>query len=288
MKYDGYRCLMAIGGDDVVCYTRSGQDWTDRFQSLVEPVRALGVASALIDGEIAMLDDKGLSNFGLLQNALKSGGPLVYYVFDLLWHDGADLKRLPLIERKKRLRAIVGGGKAGRLRFSDHIAGHGAEILEKLCAAGYEGIVSKRKDAPYRSGRGRAWLKIKCGKRQEFVIGGWSPSTRRKGFSSLLIGYYERGRLIYAGRVGTGFDADLLASIGKKLENIETRECPFADVPMSVARSAHWVKPTLVAEIAFAEFTQDGLVRQGSFLGLRTDKPARSVVKETPRNAPRH
>jgi bifunctional non-homologous end joining protein LigD len=288
MKYDGYRCLVAIGGADVVCYTRSGQDWTDRFQRLVEPARKLGVSSALLDGEVAVLDERGVSSFALLQNALKTGAPLVYCVFDLLWHDGEDVRQLPLVERKKRLRAIVGGGKAGAIRFSDHIAGHGTEILKKLCVAGYEGIVSKRRDAPYRSGRGHAWLKIKCGQRQEFVIGGWTPSQRRRGFRSLLIGYYDGSRMVYAGRVGTGFDAELLTSLGATLERLETRESPFEAVPRAIARGARWVTPTLVAEIAFAEFTQDGLVRQGSFLGLRTDKKARSVVRETPRSAPRH
>jgi bifunctional non-homologous end joining protein LigD len=280
-KYDGYRCLLAIGGGDVVCYTRSGLDWTEKFASLVAPARALTVASALIDGEVAVLDKAGRSGFSLLQDALHTGAPLVYFAFDLLSHDGADLRRLPLVERKQRLRAIL-GRRRGPLRFSDHIAGHGAEILKRLCAAGYEGIVSKRRDAPYRSGRGRDWLKTKCGKRQEFVIGGWSPSTRRIGFSSLLLGYYDAGRLIYAGRVGTGFDSDLLAELGERLQKLEIGKCPFDEVPGAVARTAHWVKPRLVAEIAFAEFTGDGIVRHGAFLGLRSDKPAKSVRMETP------
>jgi bifunctional non-homologous end joining protein LigD len=284
-KYDGYRCLLAIGDGHVVCYTRRGHDWTERFASLVEPARALPVASALIDGEVMVLDAEGRSNFALMQNALKSGAPLVYVAFDLLWLDGEDLRGQPLVERKRRLRAILGRKRNGRLRFSEHLEGRGADILKRLCAAGFEGIVSKRGDAPYRSGRGYDWLKIKCTRRQEFVIGGWSPSRRGRSFGSLLIGYYERGRLVYAGRVGTGFDAARLASLGAELERLEIADSPFEAVPSSVARHARWAQPKLVAEIEFAEFTQDGLVRHGAFVGLRGDKPARSVRIERPRPA---
>jgi bifunctional non-homologous end joining protein LigD len=282
-KYDGYRCLLAIGGGDVICYTRRGHDWTDRFASLVEPARKLPVESALIDGEVMVLDEAGRSNFALIQNALKTGAPLVYVAFDLLWLDGEDLRDLPLIERKRRLRAVLGRRRNGPLRFSEHLEGRGADILERLCAAGYEGIVSKRKNAPYRSGRGQHWLKIKCTKRQEFVVGGWSPSRHGRSFGSLLIGYFERGRLVYAGRVGTGFDEARLASLGAELARLASAECPFEAVPRSVARSARWVEPKLVAEIDFAELTRDGLVRQGVFVGLRSDKPARSVRFERPR-----
>ena len=284
-KYDGYRCLLAIGGGRVVCYTRRGHDWTERFASLVEPARKLPVESALIDGEVMVLDEEGRSNFALMQNALKSGAPLVYVAFDLLWLDGEDLRRLPLSERKRRLRAILGRRRNGQLRFSEHIEGRGADILKRLCVVGFEGIVSKRKDAPYRSGREPDWLKIKCTKRQEFVIGGWSPSQHGRSFGSLLIGYYERGRLVYAGRVGTGFDAARLASLGAELGRLETSESPFETVPSSIARRARWVQPKLVAEIEFAEFTQDGLVRHGAFVGLRGDKPARAVRIERPRPA---
>ncbi|HEX7005508.1 MAG TPA: non-homologous end-joining DNA ligase [Alphaproteobacteria bacterium] len=285
-KYDGYRCLLAVGGREVVCYSRSGLDWTDKFASLVEPARKLPVSSALIDGEAAVLDQNGVSSFSLLQDALRTGAPVLYFAFDLLAQDGANLRHLPLIERKRRLREILGRGR-GRLRFSVHIAGNGGEILRQLCAAGFEGIVSKRKDSAYRSGRGRDWLKTKCGKRQEFVIGGWTASSRRRGFRSLLLGYFERGRLKYAGRVGTGFDADTLAELSARLERLKTRRCPFDDVPRSVARTAHWVRPTLVAEIAFAGFTGDGIVRHGSFIGLRADKLAKAVTKELPRDAAR-
>ena len=280
-KNYGCRCLLAVGGGEVACYTRSGLDWTEKFASLVEPARKLPVASALIDGEATVLDERGVSSFSLLQDALRTGAPLVYFAFDLLAKDGADLRDLPLIERKRRLRAILGRGR-GRLRFSVHITGHGGEVLERLCDAGFEGIISKRKDSGYRSGRGRDWLKIKCGRRQEFVIGGWSPSSRRRGFRSLLLGYFEGGQLKYAGRVGTGFDADALTEIGERLRKLETKRSPFDEVPRSVARTAHWVRPVLVAEIAFAEFTGDGIVRHGSFMGLREDKPAKSVSRERP------
>lgn len=284
-KYDGYRCLLAIGGGRVICYTRRGHDWTERFASLIGPALKLPLESALIDGEAMVLDEEGRSNFALMQNALKTGAPLVYVAFDLLWLDGADLRRLPLIERKRRLRAILGRRRTGRLRFSEHLEGRGADILKRLCAAGYEGIVSKRKDAPYRPVRTYDWLKIKCSRRQEFVIGGWSPSRHGRSFGSLLLGYFERGRLVYAGRVGTGFDAARLTSLGAELARLETSDCPFESVPRSVARSARWIEPKLVAEIDFAELTRDGLVRHGAFVGLRGDKPARAVRFERPARA---
>jgi bifunctional non-homologous end joining protein LigD len=282
-KYDGYRCLLAIGGETVICYTRRGHDWTDRFASLVEPARRLPVESALIDGEVMVLDAAGRSNFALMQNALKTGAPLVYVAFDLLWLDGEDLRGRPLIERKRRLRAILGRRRNGQIRFSEHLEGRGADILARLCGAGFEGIVAKRGDAPYRSGRGQNWLKIKCTRRQEFVVGGWSPSRHGRSFGSLLVGYFERGRLVYGGRVGTGFDAARLASLGIELARLESADCPFEAVPRSVARSARWVQPKLVAEIDFTELTSDGLVRHGAFVGLRRDKPARSVRIERPR-----
>jgi bifunctional non-homologous end joining protein LigD len=286
-KYDGYRCLLAIGGGRAICYTRRGHDWTDRFGSLVEPARALPVESALLDGEVVVLDEAGRSSFALMQGALKTAAPLVYVAFDLLWLDGEDLRDLPLLERKRRLRGILGRRRTGQLRFSEHLEGRGAAILERLCGAGFEGIVAKRGDAPYRSGRGRDWLKIKCTRRQEFVIGGWSPSQHGRSFGSLLIGYFERGRLVYAGRVGTGFDAARLSSLGTALARLERADCPFEAVPRSVARDARWVQPKLVAEVDFTELTRDGLVRHGAFVGLRGDKPARAARIERPRRVSR-
>lgn len=287
LKYDGYRCLIAIAGGSVRCYTRSSLDWTDRFASLVPSALALPVDSALIDGEVVVLDNEGHSSFAALQQAMKTGAQLTYFAFDLLEIDGEDWSRRRQSERKQRLSEIVGAyGEQGAIYYSEHIEGEGASVFRELCGKGFEGIVSKRADAPYRSGRTRAWLKVKCNRRQEFVIGGWTPSDKRTGFKSLLVGYYRGDDFVYAGKVGTGFDAALLRSISEKLKRVAQDKSPFAVVPKTIARTARWTRPKLVAEIAFTEFTDDGLLRHPSFIGLREDKNPRSVVIERPQRAP--
>lgn len=283
LKYDGYRCQVALGGGRIVCYTRNGLDWTDRFGSLVPAFEKLDAKSALLDGEVVAAGEGGRSDFSALQKALKEGGRLTCFAFDLLELDGRNLTDLPLVERKESLRKLIGKGVGGALFYSEHIEGSGAKVLRAVCKAGGEGIVSKRADSPYRGGRGRSWLKIKCGNEQEFVIGGWTPSERRSGFRSLLLGYYHGKELVYAGRVGTGFDEEDLRAIGRELERRERKTSPFRDVPRAIARTARWSRPDLVAEIAFTEFTGDGALRHPSFKGLRRDKPAREVVRERPR-----
>lgn len=288
IKYDGYRALFAKAGGRVVAYTRNGNDWTDRFASVIGPIAALPADSLLIDGEVVALDANGRPDFGKLQNAFKNGDetPLSCFVFDLLSIDGEDLRKEPLRRRKERLAAVLRGvAGAGPLHYSEHIEGEGERVLNALCAEGYEGVVSKKADAPYRSGRSRTWLKTKCARRQEFVIGGWSPSTRRNGFASLLLGYYQGRSLIYAGRVGTGFDAEQREDLAARLRKIERKTPPFDSVPKSAARDARWAKPNLVAEVAFAEFTSDGLLRHPAFVGLREDKPAPEITRETPQAA---
>jgi bifunctional non-homologous end joining protein LigD len=239
----------------------------------------------LFDGEVVSVDDAGRSSFSALQRTLKGeGGNLSYFVFDLLAEAGRSLRSLPLIERKKRLRALLKDvGRSGPIFFTDHVVGDGAKMLEALCQAGYEGIIAKRADLSYRSGRGRAWLKIKCGRDQEFVIVGSSPSTRGRPFSSLLLAVNEKDKLRYAGRVGSGFSDGDLTRLDERLNRLSRKTPPVTgEIPPEVARQARWVKPEMVAMIAFAEFTGDGLVRQGRFLGLREDKPAASVRLETP------
>ncbi len=287
LKYDGYRGLLAIGGGRIVCYTRNRLDWTDRFASLVPAIERIKVKSALIDGEVVAPGEGGRSDFGALQKALSEGLKLNYFAFDLLELDGRDMAPLPLLERKDALRKLVGKGVGDAIFYSEHIEGEGAEVLKAVCSAGGEGIVSKLADAPYTGGRTRGWLKIKCGNAQEFVIGGWAPSTRRTGFRSLLLGYYQGGDLIYAGRVGTGFNEETLQNLGRELKRLERKSMPFKHVPREMAKGARWAKPELVAEIVFAEFSHDGMVRQASFKGLRKDKPARDVRREEPRKAPR-
>ncbi|MEA3053093.1 MAG: bifunctional non-ous end joining protein LigD [Sphingomonadales bacterium] len=283
MKYDGYRCLLAVAGGKAKVYTRSGLDWSDKFPEIVEAAGQLEVGSALLDGEIVSLDDKGNTGFSALQQAISEGGRgLTLFLFDALEIDGENLAALPTIERKNRLAALVGDGRPPTLLYAEHIVGHGEKLFDAMCQAGQEGIISKRSDAPYRSGRTKSWLKIKCTYRQEFVILGWSESDKKgRGFRALLLGVHEDGKLRYAGKVGTGFSNRVQHDLGERFGRLAATT-PAAPVPRPEARGAHWVKPELVAEVAFAEFTAEGVVRHASFLGLRGDKKADEVVEETP------
>ncbi|HEX8622747.1 MAG TPA: DNA ligase D [Allosphingosinicella sp.] len=283
MKYDGYRCLLAIGGGKARVYTRSGLDWSDKFPEIVAAAAELEVGSALLDGEIVALDDKGNTGFSALQQAISEGGRgLSLFLFDALEIDGEDVARLPTIERKNRLASLVGEGRPPLILYAEHIVGHGEKLFEAMCSAGQEGIISKRADSPYRGGRTKSWLKIKCTYRQEFVILGWSDSDKKgRGFRALLLGVYEEGKLRYAGKVGTGFSNQVQHDLLERFEKIAADK-PAAAVPRADARGAHWVQPKLVCEVAFAEFTSEGVVRHGSFLGLRGDKKPAEVVEETP------
>ena len=283
VKYDGYRCLLAVGGGKAAAFTRSGQNWSDRFAPIVAAADAIK-GSALIDGEIVALDAKGKPSFQALQSALKEGGALTFFAFDLLEENGEDLATLPNIERKERLTALLKDVPAP-IVYADHVTGNGEGMFEKLCHEGLEGIVSKRADAPYRGRRTQAWLKIKCTNRQEFVIVGWTASDKGRGFRSLLLGLNENEGLHYAGKVGTGFHMAQIESLLEKLKPLESDKPPV-EAPRAATRGAHWVKPKLVAEIAFTEFTADGVLRHPSFIGLREDKPAAEVVVEKPKAEP--
>ena len=278
IKFDGYRIIAAVAGGKAKLYTRSGLDWTERFKSLSETIAQIPARSALIDGEAVVLDENGRSDFGRLQNALKSSQDEVrFYAFDLLERDGEDMAPLPLEERKARLSALLAEAPESVV-YSDHIKGDGEKVLAECCRMGLEGIVSKRADRPYVSGRTVFWIKTKCTGRDEFVIGGWQPSDKKnRPFSSLLVGEFENGKLCYRGRVGTGFDTARLAELARRLQSLARKDSPFSDVPAAVARKARWAEPTLVAEIAYAERTRDGYLRQPSFIGLREDKPAGEV-----------
>ena len=280
MKYDGYRALVAIGKGGPHVYTRSGLDWTDKFASIAEAAATLPASSALVDGEVVAFKD-GKPDFSTLQDALSSGsGDVAFFAFDLLELDGEDLTDLPQIDRKERLRTLLDGADP-RLLFSEHVLGAGEKLFEAMCREGHEGVISKRADAPYRGKRTKSWLKIKCTRRQEFVILGWLPSSASgRGLRSLLLGVHEGGALRYAGKVGTGFNASNSAALMDKLARI-ARKTPPADVPRVAARGAHWVSPKLVAEVAFAEFTAENVVRHASFIALRDDKPAAEIVTET-------
>lgn len=283
IKYDGYRVISAIASGEVALYTRNGLDWTERFHPLVKPLSALRCDSALLDGEMAVADKEGHTNFGALQDALSSGsGRIGYYIFDLLSLDGEDLRKRPLIERKARLKAFLKNLPAGGpLFYSDHVEGSGEKVFAHACRIKLEGVISKLADAPYRSGRARTWLKSKCGMEQEFVIIGWRPSTKpRRPFSSILLALREDGELRYAGRVGSGYTDTRLEALGRTFKALARKDPPVGDVPPDIARRAHFIEPELVAEIAFRGWTRDNLVRQGSFKGLRSDKPATDIVRE--------
>ena len=279
IKYDGYRTLLAIGGGEGRAYTRSGLDWSDRFAGLIADAVGLRVRSALIDGEAVVLMPDGRTSFHALQAALKETPERIgYFAFDLLELDGQDLKSLPLVERKAKLAGLIGEGQ-GQLRYADHIVGQGEALFAKFCSTGLEGVISKRIDAAYSGSRSGSWVKTKCIQRQEFVIVGWLPSDRRRGFRSLLLGVNDAGSLRYAGKVGTGFsDAQmerLLAILAPLAQNK-----PTVAAPAEVGRAAKWVKPQLVAEVAFMEVTGDGVLRHSSYLGLREDKKPEAVVAE--------
>ncbi|MBB3693265.1 DNA ligase D [Sphingomonas sp. BK580] len=284
VKYDGYRALVAVADGQAKVYTRNGLDWTDKFAGVAAAAGALPVGSALIDGEIVAFKD-GRPDFSTLKDAISGGGAMTFFAFDLLEQDGEDLRGLANVQRKERLRALVGAGEA-RLQFAEHVTGAGEQLFETMCREGFEGVVSKKADAPYRGKRTQAWLKVKCTRRQEFVIVGWTPSEKRRGFRSLLLGVNEGGALRYAGKVGTGFSGALIEELTAKLETLE-RKTPTVAAPRAAVRGARWVSPKLVAEIAFTETTPEGVLRHPSFLGLRGDKSAAEVVVERPAPAPK-
>jgi bifunctional non-homologous end joining protein LigD len=237
----------------------------------------------MVDGEICALDDQGRSSFQALQQVDmnvrgKGRPPLTYIAFDLLYADGRDLRSLPLEERKTRLEKLI--VPEHDVLYSKHIIGRGKEFFALAVREQLEGIIGKRRDSPYRSSRSRDWFKIKAKHEEEFVVGGWTdPKGSRAEFGALLLGYYENGRLIFAGQVGTGFNQKLLREIGAELRKRERKTPPFAELPR-MRPEPHFVKPELVAQVAFAEWTDDGLLRQPVFLGLRPDKSAEDVTRE--------
>jgi bifunctional non-homologous end joining protein LigD len=286
MKYDGYRMLCRIEDGEAVMYSRNRKDWTGKFPAIARAAARLPVTSAWVDGELVVMDAEGRSSFQALQNALsgEDAGRLHYYVFDLPYLDGFDLRDVMLLERKRLLQLLLKQSPA-TVKLSAHIEGAGPEFFAQACNAGLEGIVSKRANSLYRAGRGRDWVKVKCAKRQEMVIGGFTdPEGSRKGFGALLLGVHEPGgKLRYSGKVGTGFSDESLESLRQRLDGIVRKEPPFSNPPKGAeARRAHWVKPQLVAEVSFTEWTEDGTLRHPSFQGLREDKKASEVVREIP------
>jgi bifunctional non-homologous end joining protein LigD len=291
LKYDGYRMHARLDRGKVKLLTRTGLDWTHKYPAIAEAVAALHARKAYLDGELCGVGPEGLTSFNIVQLAADCGNAasLVFFLFDLLHLGGEDLCPRPLIERKDLLSALL-ANTAPRLHYSDHVIGQGPAFYDEACAMHVEGIVSKRTDAPYTPGNRGLWRKVKCLNRAEFVVVGWTePEGRRPYLGALLLAYYDPdGRLIYAGRVGSGIDNAELERLSRRLRPLATDSMPL-DVPPPrgsrfgaplVLSRVHWVRPELVAEVKFLAWTQDNLLRQVVYEGLREDKPASEVRRE--------
>jgi bifunctional non-homologous end joining protein LigD len=291
IKFDGYRMLCRIADGEAQIVSRTAKDWTAEFSAVAHALARLPVESAWLDGEVVVVDAHGRTRFQALQNALSGAttATLSYFAFDLLYLNGFDLRGVALAERKRLLQELLANAPM-TVKYSEHFAAPGEAFLQHACELGLEGMVSKRSDLPYQAGRGPAWQKMKCERSQEMVIGGFTdPEGSREGFGALLLGVYEPdGRLTYSGKVGTGFDTASLKSLSRSLKKLVQKESPFHNPPRGAeARRAHWVKPDLVAEVSFTEWTADGTLRHPSFKGLRADKPAKEVIRERDATIPR-
>jgi bifunctional non-homologous end joining protein LigD len=279
VKYDGYRLLAKLAKGKAQLFTRAGNDWTSKLPHLAAALQKLKLDGTWLDGEIIVPAEDGRASFQKLQNAFDAGNDaqIVYYVFDAPYLRAADLRSLPLTERKKRLEESLKGNKV--VRYSEHLAADPDQALAHACKLKLEGLIAKRVDGVYTSGRSRDWLKLKCRQRQDFVIGGYTaPRGSRQGFGALLVGYHEQGSLRYAGKVGTGFDDAMLKSLLQKFQ--PAKASPFDPPPRE--KGVTWIKPVLVAEVEYAERTDEGLLRQAAFMGLRRDLPAKQVGEEKP------
>jgi bifunctional non-homologous end joining protein LigD len=292
IKFDGYRIEARLDHGAVRLLTRKGLDWTDKFPSIAAAVGGLPAATALLDGELVAEDEQGVSSFAALQASLKASRSdrLVYYVFDLLFLDGDDFTGRPLIERKAALtRLLSATRRGGAIRLSEHFEAPGPLVLRHACSEMLEGIVSKRKDSPYLGGRSERWIKAKCSNRQELVVVGYAPSSAEpRAIGALVVGYYDGGKLRYAGRIGTGYSRDAARKLWRQLQPLKRDRCPVEPPPAqeqrrrSASQAVAWVEPRLVIEADFRSWTSDRLVRQAVFQGVREDKPAREVVRELP------
>ncbi|MEP6609231.1 MAG: DNA ligase D [Burkholderiaceae bacterium] len=282
VKFDGYRVVTRVDGTDIRMFTRNGHNWTSKLKHLAQAIAALKLADGWLDGEIVIPSGDGRTNFQSLQNAFDTSKTqdIHYYLFDLPYYAGHDLREVSLRERRGVLGRLLAANKSAHLKFSEEFEADAGSLLEAACRLGLEGVIGKRADAPYTSTRSRSWIKLKCTQRQEFVIGGYTdPRGARSGIGSLLLGVHDKqGQLMYAGNVGTGFDDKTLVKLKTQLSALGTAQTPFHKLAGSV--KGHWVKPQLVAEVSFGEWTNEGKIRHSVFHGLRTDKPAGSITKE--------
>ncbi len=296
IKFDGYRLLARVegkqAGQQVQLITRNGHDWTSKMPPLQQALQALALPDGWYDGELVVMDERGLPNFQALQQSLDNprSANLLYFLFDMPFCKGHDLRQVPLQARRAYLQALLaerpGGGRSGAVRFSQEFEASGGEVVASACHLGLEGVIGKRRDAPYEHKRSPNWIKLKCGQRQEFVVGGYTdPQGTRIGLGALLLGVHEGGQLRYAGSVGTGFDDRSLRELQAQLAQLVTEQSPFA-ASRDLPRGAHWVRPVLVAEVSFGEWTQTGRVRHPVFQGLRSDKPASTIVREAAQSQP--
>jgi bifunctional non-homologous end joining protein LigD len=291
IKFDGYRLQVHIRSGDVKLLTRRGLDWTPRFgRTLISALADLPANVAIIDGEAIVEGREHVADFSALQDALarERTESVIFYAFDLLYLEGKDLRQKPLLARKDLLRALLAYAEPA-LRYSEHFDESGDVVLRHACELKLEGVVSKLRNAPYRSGRNKDWIKSKCSARQEFVIAGYKPSTVSSYLiGSLVLGYYDGGKLIHAGRVGTGYTQKIAADLFRRLQPLRVPKSPFANkLPSKDVRGVHFVRPELVAEIELRDWTADRYVRHGSFKGLREDKRPEEVVLEFPVSADR-
>jgi DNA ligase D-like protein (predicted ligase) len=278
-KLDGVRALALKEGTKVRLMSRNKLPLNDRYPEIVTAVSRIKVEKAILDGEIAVVTG-GVSRFQSLQrHLLEGGGSLVYFVFDAPQLGGYDISRLPLLARKELLRRAVQSTRT--IELVSHRDESGEDYLQEACEKGWEGVIAKRASAPYVFGRSKEWLKFKCSKEQEFVVGGFTdPQGARVGFGALVIGYYEDGKFRYAGKVGTGYNTRLLRALAEQLTGLIQDESPFDETPPA-RKGVHWVKPEVVVQIGFSEWTRDGRLRHPRFLGIRDDKSPREVVRET-------
>ena len=293
IKFDGYRVLARIDGGQVSLFTRNGNDWTTKMPRQAQALAALGLQSAWLDGEVVVANEQGVPDFQALQNAFETerNGEIVFYLFDLPYLNGMDLRVVPLEQRRSALAKVLEANENEALRFSDDFADSADSLLDSACQMHMEGLIGKRVGSPYVSRRSNDWIKLKCKHRQEFVIVGYTePKGSRSAFGALLLGLHDAdsGELRYAGKVGTGFNETTLRTLLAQLQPLETDRPAVGNPPKGAeARGVHWLQPTLLAEVAYAEMTRDGAVRHSVFHGLRNDKPAQEITQEMPAAKPR-